>query len=433
MSSGGSTSSSAISAASPSSSAAGSTASSATTSGAATSSGRATSPASTCVTDPAAVVARQPTAQSTTADLPADLAGRLDAAAQQAFALAAAPGAIIGVRTPQGTWTAAYGLADPAAGTPMAVGMHTRIASLTKMYTGTLLLQLVQEGKVSLDDTIGEYVPGIPNGDRITLRQIGDMTSGIASYTASETFVQQFLSDPAAVHTPDELLAIGVAGSPLFEPGTGFNYSNTNTVLLGMVIEKVTGQDIATVLQERILTPLHLDETTWPGDSAAIPEPYARGFTLLAPTATPDAPVDSTDWNPSWGWTAGELISTTPDLLTMGRALGTGQGMLDPATQTLRLTSFPGASGYGFQMGCGNGWVGHTGDIAGYNTSLFYDTATDTTVSVQTNSDISSGDCAVSPTLQDNPSDVVCAAPAVRILVALTGVLGRTYEPPPAR
>jgi D-alanyl-D-alanine carboxypeptidase len=390
-------------------------------------------PSSTCVSDPATVIARQPTAESTTAPLSADLTGRLDAAARQAFSLAAAPGAIVGVRTPQGTWTTAYGQADPAAGTPMAVGMHTRIASLTKMYTGTLFLQLVQDGAVSLDDTVDQYVPGVPNGDRITLRQVAGMTSGIASYTASDAFVDTFLTQPQAVFTPEELLAAGVSESPVFEPGVRFNYSNTNTVLLGLIIEQVTGQDFAEVLQERFLTPLDLTETSWPGESNAMPEPFARGFTLLSPDATPTAPVDSTDWNPSWGWTAGEIISTVDDLLTTGRALGTGQGLLDAATQTDRLTSFPGASGYGFQWGCADGWVGHTGEISGYNTSLFYDTTSDTTVAVQTNSDISSGNCSESPTLQDNPFDVECAVPAVRILVALSTALGHPYTPPPAR
>ncbi len=382
-----------------------------------------------CVANPAAAAAAK-AGDHTLSALPATTVAALDAAATKAFGLGASPGAIVGVRTPEGTWTKAYGFADPATGTPMAVGMHTRIASLTKMYTATIVLQLAEEGKLSLDDTIGTYIPGIPNGDRITLTQLADMTSGLASYTMNEALLDKYFADPSAVFTPEEVVKAGVELSPLYAPGTSFNYSNTNTVLLGLVIEKVTGRSIAEELQQRIFDPLHLGNTSWPGTSTAMPEPYAHGFTLNGNEATPDAPTDSTDWNPSWTFTSGEIISDIDDLLTMGRALGTGQGLVDAKTQEARLTSFS-EIGYGFGMSCSNGWVGHTGDVSGYNTSLFYDTSTDTTVAVQTNSDIASGGCTQSPTLTDDPGDAICQTPAVRLLVALSGQLGTAYAPPP--
>ena len=394
---------------------------------------------SSCVVDPDAAIAAGKTAQPT-GELPAELVSALDAAAEEAFELGAAPGAIVGVQTPEGRWEKAYGLADPAAGTPMAVGMHTRIASLTKMYTGTIVLQLAEEGLLSLDDTVDQYVDGIPNGDRITLTQLADMTSGVNTYTSNEAFITDYFADPTAAYTPDELVDATVEVSPIAEPGERFLYSNGNSVILGEVIEKVTGRAFADELRERILEPLQLTTTVWPGSSAAMPEPYARGFTLNGDAATPANPTDSTDWNPSWSWTAGEIISTVDDQLTMGRALGTGAGILSDASQKLRLQSFldpsqspptPGAGGYGFQMGCGQGWVGHAGELSGYNTTMFYDTATDTTVSVQTNSDIASGGCENSPTLQDDPQDGICQVSAVRIFVALSGLLGETYQPPP--
>ncbi|MDQ4214860.1 serine hydrolase domain-containing protein [Microbacterium capsulatum] len=385
--------------------------------------------ASTCVADPARAASATPGARTMSA-LPAATAAKLDAAAKRAFALGASPGAIVGVRTPQGTWITAYGSADPAAGTPMRIGMHTRIGSLTKMYTTTIVLQLAEEGKLKLDDTIGQYVPGIPNGDTITLRQLADMTSGVASYTMNERLVDAYLADPSVVYTPDQLIAAAVPLSPLFEPGTGFSYSNTNTVLLGEVIEKVTALSFGRELQLRIIDPLHLKNTSWPDGSTAIPAPYAHGYTLNGPDATPTAPTDSTSWNPAWSFTAGEIISDIDDLLTMGRALGTGQGLVDAQSQQMRLTSFS-KIGYGFGMSCSNGWVGHTGDISGYNSSLYYDTATDTTVAVQTNSDIASGGCKNSPTLADDPGDAICQTPAVRLLVALSGELGTAYAPPP--
>ena len=385
-----------------------------------------------CVTDIEGVIATEPTPESTTAPLPAELVSKLDTAASTSFAQAAAPGAIVGVRTPEGTWTAAYGEADPDAGTPMGVGMHTRIGSVTKTYTGTALLQLVQDGKVSLDDTIDQYVEGVPNGDQVTLRMLANMTSGVASYTLSTTFTDEFFAHPETIFTPEQLLEVGLGESPLFEPGEKFNYSNTNTILLGMVIEEVTGKPVEEVFTEGILQPLGLTSTSFPGDDPEMPAPYAQGFTLQGDTATPDAPTNATNWNPSWMWTAGEIISTMDDQLTYGRALGTGQGLLDPEVQAERL-SFPDGNGYGLAVGCINGWVGHTGEVPGYNTTVYYDTTSDTTVVVQVNSDIASGDCPESPTLTDDPRTEVCSSPATRMFVALSGALGNEFTPNPSQ
>lgn len=294
-------------------------------------------------------------------------------------------------------------------------------------------MKLAEQGKLSIEDPIATYVSGVPNGDRITLRQLADMTSGVASYTRSEKFTDRYFAEPETVFTPEQVLKVGLELSPLFEPGAQFDYSNTNTVLLGLVIEKVTGDPVESAMQTLILDPLQLNNTSWPGSSTKLPEPYAQGYTLQGDSATPDKPSNATHWNPAWGWTAGELISDLDDLLTYGRALGTGQGLLDPQTQTQRLTSFPSPAGYGLGFGCTGGWVGHTGELPGYNTALFYNTTTDTTVAVQVNSDIASGDCESSPTLTDDPKDIVCSSPATRILFALSTALGHTLTPPPAR
>ena len=197
------------------------------------------------------------------------------------------------------------------------------------------------------------------------------------------------------------------------------------------VIEKVTGKPVGEVMKDGVMGPLGMTSTVWPGDSADLPQPYAQGFSLQGNTAKPDAPANVTSWNPSWTWTAGEVISTMDDLLAYGRALGTGQGVLDAKTQTERLTSIPGPSGYGIAVGCIDGWFGHSGEMPGYNTSVFYDTTSDTVVIVQTNSDIASGDCPQSPTLTDDPRDAVCASPATRMFVALSTVLGHTFTPNP--
>lgn len=382
-----------------------------------------------CVQDPAAVHATGQTPASTAA-LPEDLVATLNAAVEDALPVTAAPGVVVGVRTPEGEWVQSYGSADWDRTKPMADDVHQRIGSVTKTMTGTVILQLVQEGLVSLDDTIARYVDGMPNGDMVTLRMLLNMTSGLASYTFSTDFTDAYFADPSLVFTPEQLLDVARGLDPLFDPGAEFNYSNTNTILLGKVIEEVTAKDVGEVFTERIYEPLGLTGKSWPGESPNLPDPHANGYTLQG-SGSPEAPADATNWNPAWGWTAGEAISTMSDLLVYGRAIGTGVGLLDEATQVERLTSFPGAAGYGLAMGCVDGWVGHTGELPGFNTSVFYDTTTDTTVIVMANSDIPSGDCAESPVLPDNPTGVECRAPATRVFVAVSEALGHAFTPPP--
>lgn len=387
---------------------------------------------STCVTDPADVVKRLDDLPTT--PMPDYLLQRIDAAAQAGFAAAAAPGAIVAVQSPKGVFLRAYGVADPATGAPMTTDLNQRIGSITKTFTAAMIMQLVADGSVSLDDPISRYVKGVQDGDTITLRMLADMTSGLTSYTSDPDWQAEYFADPHRVWSPNELVRIGLSLEPQdFAPGTAFDYSNTNTVLLGKVIEKVTGVSYSKALKERILVPLGLDHTIFPDGSAEFPEPHAQGFTLQGGQGTPDAPTNATDWNPSWGWAAGEMISNATDLLRFGRAEATGAGLLPQVAQVVRLTSFrefngSGNGGYGIGWGCQNGWVGHAGELPGYNSSMFYDTNNDLTIVTLTNSDIPSGDCAAG-TLTDNPTDLVCSSPATRIFASIADALGRPFVP----
>ncbi len=386
--------------------------------------------AAECVANPMSVATRAPGPAMLTGSLPAALVARLDQAARLSFDGASAPGAIVGIGTPAGTWTAAYGLADPTTKSAMSIGLHTRIGSITKTFIGGVILQLAQERQLSLEDPISKYVAGVPNGERITLRMLAEMTSGLASYTRSTAFTDAYFAKPSTVYTADQILAGALKLKPSFAPGTKYEYSNTNTVLLGKVIEKVTRQPIGDVLRTRIFNRLKMASTTWPDGSADMPQPYALGFSLQG-NGTPGKPRDATNWNPSYSWTAGEIISTMNDLLVYGRALGTGQGLLDPETQVERLTSFTSPhEQYGIALVCLDGWVGHTGELPGYNTVVFYDTRSDTTVAVQTNSDIRSGDCKDEPVLADDPRKLACASPALRIFTGLAAALGHPFIRP---
>ena len=388
-----------------------------------------TSAAKACVADPAAVAAKQPSA-TTTAALPADLVTKLDAAAQAGFKEAASPGAIVAVRTPQGTWIKAYGESDPAKKVPMTADMHVRIGSVTKPFTGTLVMQLVEQGKVSLDDPISKYVDGVPNGDTVTLKLLGIMRSGVASYSRNPEFVKQLFGNPEGVYTVDQLLKYGYALSPAFAPGADFEYSNSNTLLLGKVVEKVTGKSLEDAYRSMIFEPLKLSQTSAPGSNPEMPAPFSRGYTLQGVDGT--TPADATNYNPSWAGAAGEIISEAGDLLTFARALGTGQGLLKPATQLARFDTWAPAGGYGFQWACTDGWVGHTGELPGFNVTVWYDTTTDSSVVVAANSDIASGSCTTSPTLTDNPgSDSICSSPGVRVFAAVSKAMGHEFVPTP--
>ena len=369
---------------------------------------------------------------TTTGDTGQAPEGALNAALEQSFSESGAPGVVAAVQTPEYTWLETRGVADLSSEEPMTPDVHQRIGSVTKTFTGSLLLQAAADGLLSLDDTIDQYVEGIPNGDEITLRQMGTMSSGIASYTFDEQFQDDLFSDPQRIWSPEEVAQIGIEDSPAFDPGTEFQYSNTNTVLLGLVLQQVSGKPLGELYREGIIEPLGLRETSFPDAAdSSLPDPHAQGYTLQG--QDDGEPIDATDWNPSWGWTAGAMISTVEDLLVYGRALGTGEGLLPPEQQAERLDSFSGGpppltaeKDYGIGLVNDHGWLGHTGELPGYNTVVSYHPELDATVVVEVNSDIPSGDCpADNPTLTDGPQGIPCADPAVRVFEALAEALGQ--------
>ena len=303
------------------------------------------------------------------------------------------PGVQAGVWTSSGSWVGTSGTSAPGGERPPARDDHTRIGSITKTFTVMLLLQLVDQKLVSLDDPIGMYIPGLPNGDTATLRMLASMTSGIPSYTFDKSFLDAYFSNPRAVFAPEQLLNYVKGKDKDFTAGTRVAYSNSNTVALGMVIELRTRKPFAQVLKENILVPLGMTRTLSPGQSNALPAPYMRGVTLQA--YPEDTIKDATEWNPSWGFSAGDMISTLDDLRRWAVALGTGEGLVSSEMQKQReasmISSVPPNSpsmAYALGFGVSNGWIGHTGELPGFNTSVQYDPRTRTVVVVMVNSDI---------------------------------------------
>ncbi|WP_127793813.1 serine hydrolase [Agromyces sp. LHK192] len=346
--------------------------------------------AAACVADPEAVAGQDDTQEGHPVD--DDLAARYDDAASAVFHQVAevAPGAIVGVRGPDGTFTAAYGTADLATGAAAETDQHVRIASVTKSFVGTVVLRLADEGRLSLDDPIDDYVPDVPNGSRITLRELITMRSGLGNYSDDEQWGLEMLADPEAEWSPDRLLEYAWSMPTSFPPGTNMEYSNTNFILLGLVVEQVTGERLTDVIRAEVLEPLALAETAYPADNT-LPSPRMQGYTLPA-VVTPAAGaspewVDATDWSPSSAGAAGAMTSDLDDLLAWGRALATGQGVLEASAQVERLESFATSTlgpreFYGQALVCRDGWIGHHGNIPGYNTVVRYHPAIDTTIVV---------------------------------------------------
>ncbi|MFE6336152.1 serine hydrolase domain-containing protein [Streptomyces sp. NPDC057798] len=299
------------------------------------------------------------------------LTARLDKAIADVRREAGIPGLTVGLWMPgKGSYVRSTGVADKVTGAPMRPDLHARIGSETKTFTVTALLQLVDEGRVRLDDPIAKYIRGVPDGRRITLRHLAEMRSGLFSYTEDDDFVQALLSDPRRPYTPRELLSYAFKHPNNAPPNTTFEYSNTNIVLLGLVIEKVTGRHLADVIHRRVLRPAGMHRTLFP-HGAEFPEPHARGYTNQTLSGEVE---DATDWNPSWAWAAGAMISDLQDLRRWAPILATGK-LLSPETQKQRLktlpTGHPGTS-YGLGIVNSGGWIGHNGSLPGYETVTVY-------------------------------------------------------------
>jgi D-alanyl-D-alanine carboxypeptidase len=331
---------------------------------------------------------------------PSSLQEQLQAAVDQARGEQIAPGAIVLVESPDGTFTLTSGTVGEGSTVAPGEDDRTRIGSLTKTMTATILLQLVEDGLLELDDLVSEhldpaFLAGLPYAATVTLRDLAHMTSGIAPYSLSDAFQAQLFADPSAVWTPEQLVDFArplPAWAPL--DTTGWQYSNTNYILLGMVIEQVTQAPLAQVFHDRLFGPLGMTDSSFPEPAVdTMAAPFLSGVTAQGqPEGTT---TDATKWNPSEAWAAGGVVSTLADLAKWGHALFTGEGVLDPATQQLRRDSIlhsppplSAASGYGIGIGESHGWWGHDGQIPGYTSSLQHDYGTDTTVIVLTNSDV---------------------------------------------
>ncbi|MGE0257686.1 MAG: serine hydrolase domain-containing protein [Alphaproteobacteria bacterium] len=308
----------------------------------------------------------------------------LDKAIPAAMQRASIPGVIVGIwQDGREPYVRAFGVRDTASGEPMATDLYMRIGSNSKTFAVTAILMLADRGKLDLDDPIDRYVEGVPNGHQITLRQLAAMRSGLHSYTHDTA--PELPQQPFRQWTPRELLAVAFRHPPLFPPGSAFDYSNTNTVLLGMVVEKVSGQSLASFIEQNILKPEGMTRTLFP-DGAELPTPHAHGYFKM-----PDGKiVDATGWNPSWGWASGNMISTLDDMRVWIRDLALGK-LVSPAMKHAQQQFLPAPQEgegalYGLALENQNGWIGHNGNIMSYMVYPYYLPAERITMVVMMNS-----------------------------------------------
>jgi D-alanyl-D-alanine carboxypeptidase len=229
-------------------------------------------------------------------------------------------------------------------------------------------------------------VPGIPNGDRITLTQLAAMESGVKDYSQVAAFLERFIANPGIAWTPQQLIAYAVSESPVFDPGARYDYSNSNTVLLGLVIEKVTQASLAEAYRGRIFEPLQLAYTSYPSETE-LPDPHPTPYALDTVTGAVD---EQPLVNPTALGASGGMVSTLDDLAAWGDALGSGR-LLTPELQMQRMTHSRAATNgpeydlYGLGIGSLQGWWGHTGSGVGFQAATFRDPKTGTIIAVLVN------------------------------------------------
>ncbi|MFI0975728.1 serine hydrolase domain-containing protein [Streptomyces sp. NPDC021093] len=275
----------------------------------------------------------------------------------------------------------AAGVADLKTGKKVPVDGQVRAGSNTKTFTAAVVLQLVGEGKVDLDAPIEKYLPNLVRGEgidgnKIKVRQLLNHTSGLPNYT--EFMMKDLFESPHTYYQPRTLLDIALEHKAQFAPGAGWAYSNTNYVLAGLLIEKVTGRPLDEQITRRVIEPAGLKKTYFP----AVGEERIRGVHPKAYHAPkPGAPlVDVTEMDPSWGWAAGQIVSTPSDLNRFFKALFDGKLLKPAQVAQLRTTvpvpdswSMKPGSRYGLgvtsvPLSCGGRMWGHGGDIPGHAT-----------------------------------------------------------------
>jgi D-alanyl-D-alanine carboxypeptidase len=286
------------------------------------------------------------------------------------------PGAIALVQVGSQTSVMTAGAGDVTTKQPITADDTIRIASVSKAFNGATVLALVSKGSLTLDTTIGQVLPTLPTAwSAVTVAQLLQHESGVPDYIKNPTFVKEFQADPQQVLTPMQLLGF-VTNEPLsFKPGSKYGYSDSDNIILGLMVEAVTNGTYDGALAQYVTQPLGLSMTTLPS-SSTLPSPYVHGYSVSSSAAPED---DSMVLNPSLAWASGGMVSTPAELNTFVRAYAAGK-LFNAATRTGQFRFVSGDSGppgpgknaaglgiYRYTTKCGTVY-GHTGNLPGYTT-----------------------------------------------------------------
>jgi len=376
------------------------------------------SPTPSTTTDPRTTTTGAPSASP--ALKPIDQAA-LQAVVEKATKEMLVPGAVVAIRTPQGSYTAAVGTTELGKQTPPDVNTHFRIASNSKTMTAALVVLLVQDGKLKFTDPVSNYVPDVPNGANITVAELLTMRSGLYNYTNAPEFSAELDANLAKAWTPQEVLAIAFGHPPNDPPNTAYEYNNTNYALLGLIAEKAGGRPLRDQLRDRLFGPLSLQQTSLPAvDDASIPAPYSHGYMYggsayamvddpypadikTAAKAGTLKPIDYTNENASYAHAAGGVISTADNIATWIRDLVSGR-VFNADYQKQWLDSVqaedpgnPEGQKYGYGISYQRfsptaSMYYHGGEMPGFNSFMGYDPDNDVSLVIWTNLTISPAD-----------------------------------------
>ncbi|MET0672255.1 MAG: serine hydrolase domain-containing protein [Microbacterium pygmaeum] len=297
------------------------------------------------------------------------------------------PGAAILVRIGDETWESSTGVGDVRTQEPFDPGAVVRIGSVTKTFVGTVVLELIDDGALSLDDTLEEFIPGVTNGTTITVRNLLNMTSGVWEFTGDADLMGRWSADPLLSWTVDDTIELLKDKPAQFEPGAKVIYTDSNYILLGRIVELITGSTLPEQVAERVLEPLGLMSTAMPSNAeTGVPDPHQQGYRPAGDGPTgPDIELSPIrEINPEVAWAAGSMTSTLGDLATWSVALAEGD-LLSPELQSARVdTDFLDGSNleYGLALQRFGDFVGHGGAIFGYNTTMMRFPEADATIVV---------------------------------------------------
>jgi D-alanyl-D-alanine carboxypeptidase len=284
-------------------------------------------------------------------------------------------------------WLYTAGVSDIPNNLPMNSDYTFRIASNTKTLTGTILLQLVDEGKLALNDKLSKYYPEYPKSDSITISMLCNMTSGIFSYTDDEMWEIEVLNNPAKAWTPQELVDVAFSNDFYFEPATGWHYSNTNTIILGMIIEELTGNSLQEEIENRIINPLQLKKTGFLTSGLELPGIHGRGYYYGEYIEN----LDLTEYfDISQAWAAGSVYSTPRELQKYVETLVSG-GFLSDTLQEKRLNDLymvSSINGYGLCLLKRGTFYGHNGSVYGFTSSMYHSKSKNCTVIIYFNCEL---------------------------------------------